>query len=603
MWKGRTARQLLVALVTLACACGGKDANEPFRPAPTTLTKAGGDKQESGAGAAAPNPVVVRLTDQRGSPMAGQLVVFTVRSGGGTVTPAALATDADGRAQATWTLGSPGANTLEAVVAGVAPQLFTATAINKTRVTIAPDSALMPSETTRQFSVTVVDSSGATLASPMVSWRLDDAIGDVNASGLVTARLVGATKLWVKWRTDSASALVTIRPGALASLEVTAVEGGTNVAVGDSTRLRATGRDAAGNVVTLTAVDWSSSNTAVATVRGAALPDAWVKGIAPGDARITAAGTDAAGTSRSSFIDATVHGIAWTRMTSPTTSALRDVWGTSASDVFASGDGVILHFNGSAWSTMTLPAAAAGVSLTRIWGTSGSNVYATNDRDLLLHYDGSGWTTVQMPVAPFVVSVGGKRYVWVNSDRDAMAVINYDQATSNDSIMHWDGTAWTTQLRTVGGNLGGIWMSADGKAFAGARSNGGGYFYDGASWQPAGMLPRMLGPAKGTSTSNFWVYRNSLGGCCTWDHHSGLPSAVDFQVEQGSFSSVMTIDALWFVSANEVYASGKNGNVRLLTTNRSVGTDEGVPNGAIWGASPTDLFLVTPAGAIYRKHP
>jgi len=487
MRKGRTARHLLVALVTLACACGGKDANEPFRPAPTTLTKVGGDNQESGAGAAAPNPVVVRLTDQRGAPMAGQLVVFTVRGGGGTVTPAALATDADGRAQTAWTLGSPGANTLEAVVTGLAPQLFTATAVNRTKVTITPDSAIMTSGTTRQFSVTVIDSSGTTLASPSVTWRLADPLGDVSATGLVTARLAGATKLWVKWRTDSASALVTIRPGPLASLDITAVEGPTNVAVGDSTRLRATGKDAAGNEVALASVDWSSSSPAVATVRPIDLPDAWVKGVSAGQARITATGTDAAGTSKSRFLDVTVHGTGWTQMASPTTNTLRDVWGTSASDVFASGDGVIVHFDGSTWTTMAIPSEAAGASLSRIWGTSGANVYATDNASMLLHYDGASWTRVPMPVAPTVS--GGKKVMWVNSERDAMAIINSAQ-TPYDSIMHWDGTSWQTQLGTDNpgnissyGFLYAIWMSPDGKALASQNGTASvdGYKYDGAS--------------------------------------------------------------------------------------------------------------------------
>jgi len=47
------------------------------------------------------------------------------------------------------------------------------------------------------------------------------------------------------------------------------------------------------------------------------------------------------------------------------------VWGSSGSDVFAVGDGgTILHYNGSAWSTMN---GGTAPSLSAAWGNSGSD--------------------------------------------------------------------------------------------------------------------------------------------------------------------------------------------------------------------------------------
>ena len=53
----------------------------------------------------------------------------------------------------------------------------------------------------------------------------------------------------------------------------------------------------------------------------------------------------------------------WTSMTSGTTEELNGVWGSSGSDVFAVGyDGLILHYNGSSWTSMTsVPSGVSGV--------------------------------------------------------------------------------------------------------------------------------------------------------------------------------------------------------------------------------------------------
>jgi hypothetical protein len=60
-------------------------------------------------------PVRVRVVDQRGDGVAGQVVSFDVIAGGGTVDPASDTTDADGIATTAWQLGpEPGTNMLRA---------------------------------------------------------------------------------------------------------------------------------------------------------------------------------------------------------------------------------------------------------------------------------------------------------------------------------------------------------------------------------------------------------------------------------------------------------------------------------------------------------
>ncbi len=63
-----------------------------------------GDAQEAIAGETLSTPIVVRATDQGGTPVVGDTITFTPSSG--TVDPPSDATDANGEASTVWTLGS-----------------------------------------------------------------------------------------------------------------------------------------------------------------------------------------------------------------------------------------------------------------------------------------------------------------------------------------------------------------------------------------------------------------------------------------------------------------------------------------------------------------
>ncbi len=93
-----------------------------------SLVKVAGDSQTAVIGFMVPIPPTVRAADQFGNVVAGQSVVFTVTSGGGTVTGTPAFTDSTGTAAlGTWALGpTPGPNTLNAQASAL-NTLFTAT--------------------------------------------------------------------------------------------------------------------------------------------------------------------------------------------------------------------------------------------------------------------------------------------------------------------------------------------------------------------------------------------------------------------------------------------------------------------------------------------
>jgi hypothetical protein len=127
----------------------------------------------------------------------------------------------------------------------------------------------------------------------------------------------------------------------------------------------------------------------------------------------------------------------WEPMPSGTTLELNAVWGTRPDDVFAVGgvDGgpgyVILHYDGSSWSSMAADDSRRSVLLD-VWGTSGSNVYAVGAyRDaaeqshaIVLHFDGVAWEEVPVGIDEFLWST------WSGAPDD------YYVAGPDDTLVH-----------------------------------------------------------------------------------------------------------------------------------------------------------------------
>ena len=86
----------------------------------TAIGLVAGSNQRALAGKTLAQALVVRATNRKGGPASGKRVSFRLGEGQGSVDPASAVTDADGRARATWTLGSyPGRQTLLASVENV----------------------------------------------------------------------------------------------------------------------------------------------------------------------------------------------------------------------------------------------------------------------------------------------------------------------------------------------------------------------------------------------------------------------------------------------------------------------------------------------------
>ena len=96
---------------------------------PTAVERAAGDAQRGRPGTPLVKPLVARVLDAGGSPVAGTAVFFSPADGSGLVAPGTAPTDMAGEARASWTLGDDfGPQSLVASVADGANAVFTATA-------------------------------------------------------------------------------------------------------------------------------------------------------------------------------------------------------------------------------------------------------------------------------------------------------------------------------------------------------------------------------------------------------------------------------------------------------------------------------------------
>lgn len=73
---------------------------------PDKLERVSGDNQTGNANQVLRNPIKVVVKDSKGNTQANVPVYFTIKSGGGSVNPTSILSDANGNAEAIWTLGA-----------------------------------------------------------------------------------------------------------------------------------------------------------------------------------------------------------------------------------------------------------------------------------------------------------------------------------------------------------------------------------------------------------------------------------------------------------------------------------------------------------------
>jgi hypothetical protein len=262
-------------------------------------------------------------------------------------------------------------------------------------------------------------------------------------------------------------------------------------------------------------------------------------------------------------------------------NTLDGVWGSSSSDVFAVGySGTILHYNGSAWSTMT---SRTSYPLYAVWGSSSSDVFAVGEAGTVLHYNGSVWSA--MP-SHTTIDLDG---VWGSSSSDVFAV------GEAGTILHYNGSVWSAMTSHTTNDLNGVWGSSSSDVFV-VGEDGIIVHYDGTGWSSMNSsTDNVLWGVWGSSSSDVFV----VGGAGTILRYK---SGVWGNMTSGTRCSLY---AVWASPLTDVFAVGGAGtiwrNYEATTT-----TIASSANPSVYGqsvtftatVSPTACWADTPTGTV-----
>src|SRR6266581_3274303 len=175
-----------------------------------------------------------------------------------------------------------------------ATAVVTATAVPVATVVVLPTAASAPVSGTVQFVAVPLDSTGTALGGRIIVWASSNqAVANVNTSGVATAAATGSTTIAATSEGHSGTATLTVTAVTVPVASVTVSPASASVPVGQTVQLAATPKDANGNPLTGRTVTWASSNSAVGTVNGSGL----VTGVVAGSTTITATSEGQSGTS------------------------------------------------------------------------------------------------------------------------------------------------------------------------------------------------------------------------------------------------------------------------------------------------------------------
>ena len=154
------------------------------------------------------------------------------------------------------------------------------------------------------------------------------------------------------------------------------------------------------------------------------------------------------------------------------------LWGTADDDLFVAGsDGVILHFDGISWQSMSTPTTAR---LSGLWGSAHDNIIAVGQQGTILHFDGTAWSIVPSPTTASLNAVWG-------ASADNVFIVGEIELEISHVILHFDGVTASIMHQGEKGLLGINGTGPDRVYAVGAKRNGdgvsGGVFrFDGIRW-------------------------------------------------------------------------------------------------------------------------
>lgn len=443
------------------------------RAAPTaTLTLVSGSAQSGPVGSPLADSLVVEARDRFGNRVAGATVSWTVTAGGGTLALSTTTTDASGRSAAHWILGMrlDATHGATATIAGIAPVSFTAVPTLPASAVVEVAAGHAQSDTVGQqlpamLAARVRLASGASVIGATVSWNVEGPSGTALPAAAKTDDEGIARASWTLGTTAGTQYVRASTPGTTSFARFAAVAvagplanftivrgngqlGAAGSLLPESLVVRAA--DQYGNVIQGRDVQWAvtSGGGSVAprsttTDSGGFAAARWTLGAGMGEQTAAAAAFG-------------VPSLAFTATASPGTGAysfarvapsltpgtrLHDVWASGSSDVYVVGDsGLVLHFDGTAWSRIT---GVSSLALYAVSGSSPSHVLVAGAGKVSMRFDGTLWARVPDPNTAF------RNFTAVHVLGPTFAVGVAEGYSSDQSVLLYDGSRWAAHPQFI----------------------------------------------------------------------------------------------------------------------------------------------------------
>lgn len=288
---------------------------------------------------------------------------------------------------------APGSATITATVDGKGASTNVAVgAVPVETVIVSPSPAQLTVGQGVQLTVQVTDATGRVVTDRPVSFSSDDpGIASVSGSGLVTGVATGTTT--VRATSDGKTGTTSVTVAAVPVGSVVVAPGSVSLAVGGTTGLTATVRDASGNTLDGRAVAWTSSNESVASVSQSGV----VTAVGAGSAVVFATAEGKTGQAQVTVSPTPVGSV----VVAPASSTVQVGQSVQLSATVRDASGNVLNGRTVSWSSSdTRVALVSGSGVVTGVVPGQATITATAEGK-----SGSAAVTVQAPAPPPVASV------------------------------------------------------------------------------------------------------------------------------------------------------------------------------------------------------
>lgn len=281
--------------------------------------------------------------------------------------------------------------------------------------------------------------------------------------------------------------------------------------------------------------------------------------------------------------------LAWHAETTPVTDKLFDVWGSSATDLYAAGNGgALIHSTGDDTWTAT---ATGGTPLYGIGGSSASDMIVVGNQTAgmgmaILRPDGSGGFRQDINTLPQVLNDGHA------ASPTSMWVAGY-----GGQIAHsiGDGT-WTIEPSGTSATLFTIWASGPNDLYVSGDAGTILHSTGDGTWtaQATGTQTKLIGIGGSSATD---IYAVGYSGKILHSTGNGVWTPQDANV---------AFDLFYVFSIDDFTIACGVGNTALTSDGDGTWTQQQLPVAStqicdgIWGSSPDDIHLAMEMGVILR---